>query len=336
MNNKKTNNKTTVTYTKATVIWLACAVFFGLVVMPSTTEAACSYNGFINSNGKCAKSWNNSSWEKRVEKERDDFESRIYDVRRQMLERQIAQLMLMIERLEEQRDGFDSSDDDLDVTTRSAINIEENEATLRGRIIFDEDADEAEVWFEYGTSRYDLDEETDKEDIDEGDSEYFSIDIDDLKEGETYYFRAVAEDEDGNEDYGSTLSFRTDGNSDDEPVATTRSARDIEDDEVELRGEVDMNDFDDGIVFFVYGEDENDIDDVENDFDSYTNVDENGDDLQKVLIDSNHDGSDTFTRTVTGLDDATNHYFRICVEYEDEDSDETLTCGSVLDFRTDD
>ena len=32
-------------------------VFTFTVVAPITAEAGCSYNGYINSGGKCAKSW---------------------------------------------------------------------------------------------------------------------------------------------------------------------------------------------------------------------------------------------------------------------------------------
>lgn len=130
--------------------------------------------------------------------------------------------------------------------------------------------------------------------------------------------------------YGSSSSSH-----DDTPTVDTKSARNITDDSAQLRGEVDMEDFRNGRVFFVYGEDKNDVEDVE-DEDSYNDVDEQGDDLQKVLIESDLDGDEEYSRTVYGLDDDTRIYFRICVEYEDNDDDDTLECGSVENFRTDD
>jgi len=126
------------------------------------------------------------------------------------------------------------------------------------------------------------------------------------------------------------------GSGDDRPDAQTNSARDIDDDSAELRGEIDMNDFDDGIVFFVYGQDEDKIDDVESDYDSYRDVndDEEDDDFEVERVQSNFDGDDDFDEKVNSLDDNTDYYFRICVEYED-DGDEELECGNVRDFETD-
>lgn len=129
--------------------------------------------------------------------------------------------------------------------------------------------------------------------------------------------------------YGSSNS-----DSDDEPEVRTRSAQNITENTAQLRGSVDMQDFRNGRVFFVYGEDRGDIDGVE-DEDRYNDVDENGDDIQKVLLESDLDDEEDYSRTVYGLDDDTRIYFRICVEYEDDDDDDVLECGNIEDFRTD-
>lgn len=123
---------------------------------------------------------------------------------------------------------------------------------------------------------------------------------------------------------------------DDEPEVETESAKKIEDDRATLRGSVDMMDFEDGEVFFVFGTDEDAIEDVEDDFDSYRDVDEDGDDLMKERVDSSLDGDADYEMTVTGLDEDTDYYFQICVGYEDEDGDDVLKCGGVDDFTTDD
>jgi len=123
-------------------------------------------------------------------------------------------------------------------------------------------------------------------------------------------------------------------NNDVEPEVNTLSARNIKHDRAELRGEVDMNDFKDGRVFFVYGQDEDQVEDIENDYDTYSDIDEDGDDLQKVQVDSRLDGKKSYWRTVWGLDRNTNYYFQICVEYEDEDDDQTIACGGVEEFKT--
>ena len=132
--------------------------------------------------------------------------------------------------------------------------------------------------------------------------------------------------------YGQTSSWES--GSDDAPDVKTLSARDVDEYSAELRGEVDMNDSRNGRVFFVYGEDRNDIEDVE-DEDRYNDVDTNGEDIRKVLMDNDLDDEDDYGRYVYGLDDDTRIYFRLCVEYEDEDGDDRLECGDVEYFRTD-
>jgi len=237
-------------------------------------------------------------------------------------------------------DDYDNDDSEVEVTTKSATDVKDDEARLRGEVDFNS-SDYAYVWFEWGEDEDDLDEETSRFRLDDNDDEDFYARIKNLDEDEKYYFRAVAEDEDDEKDYGSIKNFRTDddggsSNTDDEPDVTTEDADDITDDSVELNGEVDMNDFRNGIVFFVYGEDEDQVDDVERDYDTYSDVDEDGDDLQKVKVDSDLDGQSSYRLDIDGLDDNTDYFFAICVEYEDEDDDDTLMCGSTEEFETDD
>lgn len=226
-----------------------------------------------------------------------------------------------------------NDDYDIDVETLYARDIDDEEATLYGDVDVD-DAPYVDVWFEYGEGG-DLDEETrDKRVYDDG---RFSIDIDDLDDDERYYFRAVAEDPNGDRSYGQIMSFEADGHSssdDDEPDVETLSASNIEEHSAEIEGEVDMNDYDDGDVFFVWGEDESLVEDVE-DEDSYGDIDEEGDDLQKYRVYTNLDGYRTFWLEIYGLDQNQDHYYRICVEYEDDDNDDTLMCGDVEHFETD-
>jgi len=237
---------------------------------------------------------------------------------------------------DEHRDRWDDDDAEVEVVTLSAQDVDEDSAVLRGEVDLN-DSDYAYVWFEYGESKYDLDEETTHEKVDDSDDEEFEEKIDDLDEGERYYYRAIAKDEDGEKDYGVIRYFTTDGDgNDDEPDARTSSAINIDYDEAELRGTVDMNDFNNGIVFFVYGEDEDAVEDVEDDYSRYADIDEDGDDLQKFRVDADLDGTKTYTPMVTGLDKDTRYYFAIGVEYEDEDDDDTIILGNVYEFRTDD
>lgn len=134
---------------------------------------------------------------------------------------------------------------------------------------------------------------------------------------------------------GNPRGYGSGSSNDDEPEVETLAARDIEDDRAELRGEVDMNDFNNGLVFFVYGEDEDQVDDIADDYDEYRDIDEDGDDLQKVTVDSDLDGDSTYYADLRSLDDDTEYYFQICVEYEDEDDDPVIECGGTEDFETD-
>jgi hypothetical protein len=178
------------------------------------------------------------------------------------------------------------------------------------------------------------------------DEEDFTSGVTGLREDTLYYFRAVAEDENGDRDYGNTLSFRTDGDNDDnddddnnndedEPTVETEDADDIGENEAELSGEVDMNDFENGVVFFAYGEDEDQVDDVADDFDSYNDVEEDGDNLQVTLVDGDLDGQDDYAADITGLDNNTEIFYALCVAYEDEDDDEVIVCGDTESFTTD-
>ncbi len=123
-------------------------------------------------------------------------------------------------------------------------------------------------------------------------------------------------------------------NDEDTPEASTDDAEDIEETRAEIHGEVFMNEYENGIAFFVYGEDEDMVEDVE-DESEFDDVKQDGDDLKKILLSSNLDDDRSFSARISNLDEDTDHFFRICVEYDDEDDDETLECGEVEEFTTD-
>lgn len=95
----------------------------------------------------------------------------------------------------------------------------------------------------------------------------------------------------------------------------TLSARDIEDDEAELRGEIDFNGEKEARVWFEYGEDDDDLDERTT---KRRVTDFRGDEL-------------TFTETVDDLDEDERYYFRAVAE--DENGDRTY--GSIRSFTTD-
>lgn len=232
----------------------------------------------------------------------------------------------------------------IELDTLSATDVEEEEAKLRANIDLD-GASYANGWFEYGEFG-DMDERTTAVQITNrgDDTRSYTRVVDDLDDDTRYWYRAVAEGPDGRRVYGDIRSFTTDDDGrsssnsssryDDEPTAETEDASYLGSGKATLEGYVDMNDFYNGIVFFVWGEYERLVEDVE-DEDEYADIEPKGDDLQKVRVDSDLDGDEDYEKTVTKLDIDSEYFYRICVQYQDEDDDETLECGDVEDFDTD-
>jgi hypothetical protein len=357
--NKLKNTMKTIKNTFTTFLILLLVVPVSIFVTTPKAEAACSEQGLISSGGNCAKSYFNNTGYMRSSSYYDDneneneynnfgsscennnFSSRCYGSEVEHLRAIIVHLQAILDSFKNYQVPVYGSDAEINITTVSASNVNEDGAKLRGEVDFN-DSDTAEVWFEYGKNKNNLSTKTTKIELDDSDSESFSKSVNNLNDDTLYYFRAVGRDDSGYIDRGSILSFRTDGGyshsgdgNDNLPVVVTDEARNITDDSAKLMGSVDMNDFDNGNVFFVYGQDRNMIQDVESDFDTYSEVDESGDDLQKVLVDSGLDNEDDYTYTATELDNNTNYYFSMCVEYEDEDNNEKIICGNVVDFETD-
>ncbi len=339
---------------KKSLLALVALVFIsgGLFVSAPNAEASCSYNGYVHSGGKCDKSgkgggqWKNDEDDEDEEDDDRSYRGNFYwnkpvynsGYSADSLQRYIAELLALIERLKAVQNGGSSAVGDIRVSTQSASSVDEDGATLRALIDMGNES-EGELYFEYGTSYGNLNEDSDVVSLDDSDDgDILEDTISGLNDDTVYYFRAVVEDEDGDKRYGATLSFTTNdtgSSNDDEPSVTTNTAQSIDNDSALLRGEIDMNDYENGVAFFVFGEDENQINDVESDFDTYSDVDEDGDDLRKVLVDSDIDDTETYTTTVSSLDENSDIYFALCVEYDDEDTDETLICGSVRTFVTD-
>lgn len=252
----------------------------------------------------------------------------------------IARLRALIESLRAHQGQVVQNNNvaDVDVTTRAATSIDADSATLRGEINL-RGENSAKVWFEYGTNVNSFTSTTTAVtvDDDDGDVVAFTRNVTGLNDDTRYYFRAVAEDVNGDHDYGVKLNFITNNNgssTQDEPVATTNTAQNIATTSAKLRGDVDMNDFNNGVVFFVYGESESSVQDVDNDFDTYEDVNESGDALKKVRVDTDLDGTESYTADVTGLDGNTAHYFAIAVAYKDENGHDVIELGNIRNFTT--
>lgn len=101
----------------------------------------------------------------------------------------------------------DRRNDEPDVRTRTATDIDRTSAVLRGA--GDPNNEDTDAWFQWGTSRTNLNRDTGKEGIGDGTREKnFDRRLTGLRPNTTYYFRAVAESREGI-DRGSILSFRT-------------------------------------------------------------------------------------------------------------------------------
>lgn len=241
---------------------------------------------------------------------------------------------------------------DVNITTGTASREDNNAVELSGEIDFDGES-RAKVWFEYGTT-YALSYSTVSLSLSRSGSDErdFEIVADDIDTNKTYYYRAVAEDADGDYAEGVVRTFKLTGsytNDDDDddddddnddrddedyPEVTTEDADDITENSAELNGEVDMNEYNNGYVFLLYGEDEEMIEDATNESE-YDAIDTDGDDLRKVVVDSDLDSDQEYTVTITGLDDDTEFFYTMCVEFEDEDDEEMIICGDIEDFETD-
>lgn len=265
---------------------------------------------------------------------------------------QIQALLAQLERLDGGSYGGGShGNSDVDVETLSARSIDNDRAQLLGEVDLN-DEDEAYVWFEYGTSRS-VSQETGQAQIRDNDPGRFVYSLRNLSPFRTYYYRAMAEDERGRVAAGEIRSFRTDGDddwddwededdddndfNDDEPEVDTDDAENVRDTSAELRGSVEMNDYEEGLAFFAYGQDEDLVADIEADYDEFDDIDEEGEDLQVVEVDDGLDEGDdeSYELFITGLDEDTEYYFAMCLEFEDDNGDATIMCGSVEEFETD-
>lgn len=121
---------------------------------------------------------------------------------------------------------FDTHDeetsDDIDVTTKEADNVEEDEAELVGDIDNNDDGESLEVYFYMSDDEDDdvddLIDDGDKIDADDdfdGNGEFSEV-VDGLDADTDYFYIACFEDEDGDEECGSIKDFTTDDDEEDE------------------------------------------------------------------------------------------------------------------------
>lgn len=214
--------------------------------------------------------------------------------------------------------------------------VKDDRATFSAKPSFGKEGARATVWFEFGDEETDLHRKSPVRTLYRGDEgvemTYIARNLD---ESTTYYVRVVGYDERGVKNYSAIRSFRTPVDIvGEKPQAETMRASDVAPYSATLNGEVSMNDFRNGTVFFVYGEDRNAILNVPKLYNKYSRIKTDGDALQKVLLDTDIDTEDAYSATVTSLDFDTTHYYAIGVEYEDDDGNEWIVLGRVNSFTT--
>jgi hypothetical protein len=227
----------------------------------------------------------------------------------------------------------------LTVETNNPTNITQTSAVLNGVIASGQSDSVYFVWGTTGSNLSCTSSGSTKLYINGGDTnrnagDAFSGTLSSLATNTEYQYRACAIDFNGNISSGSIKSFITGTTNGTSPIPTTLEERNVTGDSAELRGSVDMNNVNDGLVFFVWGTDKSEISDVikEN---RYRDVNVNGSDIQKEIVDDNFDGSSRFDLDVDGLDADEEYFYRICVEYETESGSQDVKCGALENFYTD-
>lgn len=147
----------------------------------------------------------------------------------------------------------------------------------------------------------------------------------------TYWYKACAQYNNGPIADGGLQSFHTSAVNENHPDAQTQAAQNVTQNSATLRGNVNMNDFSNGTVFFVWGQNQNQVQNASN-YNTYNSIPQNGQNLQKQTVQSGFSGSSNFDTYVSGLNTNNQYYFRICVEYYDVSS--RLECGNLRNFNT--
>jgi phosphodiesterase/alkaline phosphatase D-like protein len=202
----------------------------------------------------------------------------------------------------------------------------------------------ARFWFEYGTTK-DVPYSTESRSVSNartGNDVSFTFTAPDIDSAKTYYYRAVAQGADGRYAEGSLKSFTyssvgghsTSNSSSGIPQATADSASSITTYSAKISGRVDMNDYENGTAFLVYGESETRLDNVTDEYD-FDSVSSYGYELRKVSLSTNLDSDRSFTASISGLHDDTKYFYRFCVQYEDAHGHDRLACSDVEHFYTD-
>ena len=199
------------------------------------------------------------------------------------------------------------------------------------------DASYAKVWFEYGREEDELDRRTAPVYFtNKNDSTYFKL-VPKLRANTAYYFRVVAEDPTGKRSYGEIGTFTTRYDIENEaPYVDTYGPTKVNGHSASVSALLDINDYEDGIAFMVYGESWDDVVNVANWYTTYKDIEERGDALQKVLIDKDLNGVIYTEQNLLYLDANTPYYVTFGIQYENADGNDVLIIGPAQGLTTQD
>lgn len=228
---------------------------------------------------------------------------------------------------------YESDDAEIRVRTNRPATIDERFAELEMRVDYN-DAPFAWLWFEYGRTEEDMDSTTRVVRVWASGEDEYTYTLRNLRPNSTYYVRAVGQDHMGQKNYGKSVKFTTKRDIENEaPSLKLERAEQVTTIAATLSAKVDMNDFKDGILFFVYGENRNEVAEVAEER-QYIDIRERGDELQRTLVDPDFDGFDTVEKRVIGLDENTTYYYSVGVQYENEDGQDTIILSRPGSLRT--
>ncbi len=219
-------------------------------------------------------------------------------------------------------------------TTLAPVRIGRENAELRGEI--DRGASsEVIVWMEYGRGNT-LTNRSDLQTITRVGRQTVSFTLEDLRSNTTYSYRLVAEDVDGNLIIGQTRTFTTIAPTAVQtfrgrPTTETEGVTNVNTGGATVQGFVSMNDFASGRVFFVFGSDRNRVVNLERLYNNFSEIPTVRGEFGTRVVHARFSGRNTVTTNLSGLPRATLHYYRVCVEYTEQDRTQ-LTCGNTETF----
>lgn len=225
--------------------------------------------------------------------------------------------------------------------TLAAQNIESDRATLRGNLTFPGQSYRGRAYFLYSRDNSDVQTQSDQANqllitSSANRDRLLTRNLTGLSDDTVYYYRLCFEEE--TTVCGDTVSFRTveDVDNDNDyrlPTISTQPAVDIQSDSATLEGNYRRNDASNTVAFFVYGESESAVREVEDIYEDYQEVEEQDEDLQKKRVEVNIADRGEYSRTVDDLERDTEYFFSLCIAYDDDEA-MGIKCGSTRSFDT--